>query len=117
MSLWNKIKKTPSSVKEAALDKSKRVVGIEQIKEAGNFINDITESLNPKVSRKETFIAAMQRLNVSYDDLPLAYKYQFNRFYLFFAFSVLAIIFMTFLLMNGKLYGLSFIGFLLICSS
>lgn len=115
MSVWNKIKKKPAEIKEVALDKGKKIVGVEQIKDAGKFINDITDSLNPKMSRKETFIAAMKRLNVSYEDLPLVYKYQYNRFYLFLIFSILGASCMTYLLVNGKFYGLSFIGFLLIC--
>lgn len=91
-------------------DYTKKITNVEEAKKNAQDLRVLVqEHANPfkkHQARQETFQAAMQRLGIQMQDLPLTYKYYSNRFYLFSFFTLL-----TFFCAVWALFQLNWIMF------
>jgi hypothetical protein len=106
---------------KSGLDYTKKMVGTEDIKQNAKYIQKMAQSLDPrnigKNSKKETFLEAKSRLNISEIDIIKNYKNQVYSLYISCLFSVLCFIYILYNLfvLKSILGAFSCLAVLLIC--
>ncbi len=107
MGLFDWGKKKAGSVK----DTGKKVIGTDDIKNNAVFIKDMaTKLLNPKEAiknaRKETFLEAQKRLNITDIDIIKNYKNNVYSFYISLAFGLVCVGLLVSNLVNFNFMGI-----------
>lgn len=100
-----------------AVDFGKKVVAADQLKEGGQYIADLKNSLKTDSRRQETFENAKRRLNLNEQDIASSYKLYTFRFNMFLFFSILALVVGGYFAVSGRATALAFVGFLAIAVS
>ncbi len=99
----------------------KKYIAAEEIKKNASYISDMAKILfNPKESlkhaKKETFLDAQKRLNISQSDLIKVYKNNVYSFYISVFFSIVCLFLVFLNILNFNILGLtSSFSILLIC--
>ena len=113
MGVFNWLSKQPSRAKNY----TEKVIGVDELKENGQYIIDMAKNLSKNSDRRETFENAYARLGLKGDDLQQSYKFYMSRFSLFMFFSGLALVTFLFALFHESWSSLPILSFLAICFS
>ena len=85
MGMWSKIGGAGKKMANAPVDKAKKLMAIEEAKQNWNWMTTVAKTLMPgsvKAGRIETFERAMERQNVSAEDLERIYTNHVLRFWI-----------------------------------